>query len=780
MYPKHILSCSIAALLTISAGAATVGTFDGAGETFGTAFKQSTDPLDITTPSTIETGGPTGNFLRLTHEQGGQSNHYAFNAENNGDTGNWSTLTGQFDFRITNTTGDPADGLGFLFIPVARTGILGEGLRDFAAEEPNTAGTLAMGLDMYPHGSANDVSLHWNGLEQVNANTSKTLLDYVNSGGSGWNNAKVTYTQVGNGLNAKVEITKDVYGAPTTFTRIEQAIDARPYAYRVQIGARTGGAVMTTDVDNIGAEHSGSAANLPVIDPGKYAHQDFDSLGASTYVARLHSLDGVEFRQGPKLVGTGGSGGGAYMQLAQDGQNSILSSIVMTRTADGGIAPTRHVEVDFRMANPDGATPADGMGILLLPTSGFGVISGGATPNFEAPSVTNGLSIGFQVYEAGNRINRVHLNWNGQDTVLNPDIATLDLLNGTWNRLKVETEVAPGGSNVSLSVIQDVNGAAVSIPLFTDQFIAGMAPYDYRVQVGARTGGLNIQADVDNIRTFAKASSFVNPNNTTVQGFDGPGTFYQATDRHGFDGGTDATRHAAILSGGPSGNFLRLVHAVNSQNANIGFNQTIPSGTPKPLVESSFDFRMQGDAGINRADGFAFGLFDVNTYGTTGGILDGSLDWETVGLASALTLAFDIYDGNPGTTTDALRLIWNGNKIDFGLGVDDFFTAFDLNNDLFHHAKLTLLDIGTDTSATLTLTQDAFGAANVFPVFTDLIIPGLDMDTFDFRAGFGARTGGANADMDIDNVQVVPEPGSAALLLGGLTLLARRRKRRAN
>lgn len=772
MYPKHILSCSIAAILTLTASAATVGTFDNV-LTDTPGILQKAGDVNNSGP-TIEAGGPTGNFLRLTHGQGGQSNHYVFDASDGGNNGNWSTLTGQFDFSFSNTDGNPADGLGFLFIPVSRAGISGNGLTDFAAEEPNTAGTLALGLDMYQHANTNDISLHANGGEAVNAYTAPALLDYMNSG---WNRAKVTFTQVGNGMNAVVEVTKNVTGAPTTFTRIESAVDARPYAYRMQLSARTGGAFMTTDVDNVIADHSGNAAVLPTIDPGKYAHQDFDSLGASGYTARLHNPDGQNSTPGPKLIGSGGSGGGAYLQLVPDGQNSTLSSVVMTRTADGGLAPTRHVEVDFRMSNPDNAVPADGMGILLLPSNGFGVIGGGAALNFEQPSVANGLSIGFQVY-AGSRINRVHLNWNQQDTFLDIDQGTLDLLDGVWHRLKVETAVVEGGSNVSLSVIRDVNGVATSVPLFTDQFIAGMVPYDYRVQVGARTGGLNIGADVDNIRTFAKASTYVNVNGITKQGFDGPGTSYLSADRHGFDGGTDANRHAAILSGGPSGNFLRLAHAVNGQNVNIGFEQTIPSGTAKPRVEADFDFRLQSDTGINRADGFSFGLFDVNTYGISGGILDSSLNWESQGLSNALTLAFGIYDGNTATTTDFLRLYSNGNQIDIGL-VGDVFPAFDLNTDLFHHAKLTLVDVGTDTSASLTLTQDAFGAATNFPIFSDVIIPGLDMDSFDFRAGLGARTGGANADMDFDNIQVVPEPGSAALLLGGLAMIGGRRRRKS-
>jgi len=773
MRPKRILSCSIAALLTLNAGAATVGTFDDILNDTPGILQKSGDANN--SGPTIETGGPTGSFVRLTHGQGGQFNSYVFDASDAGNNGNWSTLTGQFDFRFTNSDGNPADGLGFLFLPVSRSGISGNGLTDFAAEEPNTADTLAIGLDMYTHGNTNDISLHANRGEAVSAYTAPELLDYMNSG---WNRAKVTFTQVGNGMNAVVEVTKDVHGAPTTFTRIESAVDARPYAYRMQVSARTGGAVMTTDVDNVIADHSGNASTtLPTINPGKYAHQDFDSLGASAYTARLHNPDGLTLRPGPKLIGSGGSGGGAYLQLVADGQNSTLASVAMTRTADGGLAPTRHVEVDFRMANPDGVTPADGMGILLLPTNQYGVVGGGAAPSFENPGLTDTLGIGLQVYN-GARANIVHLRYNDQDFPVTVDQGTLDLLDGAWHRVKIETEAASGGTNVSLSFTRDVNGAAIDVPIFANQFVPGMVPYDYRVQVGARTGGLNIQADVDNIRTFAKPGSYVETNRTTLQNFDEPGTFYQATDRHGFDGGTDANRHAAILAGGPSGNFLRLVHAVNGQNTNIGFNQVIPSGVPKPVVQADFDFRMQSDAGINRADGFAFGLFDVNTYGASGSIIDGQLSWEGQGLANALTLAFGIYDGNDQTTTDFLRLIYNGAEIEIFAGGSDVFPAFDLNTDLFHHAKLTLTDVGTDTSASLTLTQDIFGAPAAFSIFSDIIIPGLDMDTFDFRAGFGARTGGANADIDVDNLVVIPEPASAMLLLGGLALVGGCRRRR--
>jgi PEP-CTERM motif len=63
------------------------------------------------------------------------------------------------------------------------------------------------------------------------------------------------------------------------------------------------------------------------------------------------------------------------------------------------------------------------------------------------------------------------------------------------------------------------------------------------------------------------------------------------------------------------------------------------------------------------------------------------------------------------------------------------------------------------------------------PVFSNVSIP-LAIDGWDFRAGIGIRTGGANADMDFDNLSVsVPEPATAGLLaLGGLLALRRRRR----
>lgn len=757
---RHLLLGSIAILVpSVLIAADTVQNFDTAG-TPGIISQtgQGTGPVILNEPA--------GNFLRLINDlQNGQANFYALDATHDG---NWDTLTGMFDFRMIDSNG-PADGISFALIPQSRAGFSGPAITDFIAEEPNTAGALGVGLDVYPHPGANDVSVHWDRREYGNAVTSTTsVVDFVNSG---WNRVSFHFTQVGNGMNATVQITRDVFGTPVTFTRLDTAVDARPFAGRVQFSGRTGGLDLTADIDNIAVAFSGNAnVSLPVISPGRHAQQDFDSLGATGHTSYLHTSDLNNLRVGPKLVATGGSGGGAFLRLTPDSQNDDIASVSLDRVAAGGLAPTRKVEFDFRMANPDGVTPADGMGLLLIPTSTFNILGAGPGLAYEVPNVAGALGVGLRVYDGG-PVNRVQLHWNGTEITRNeaPGFPLLNeaALADQWHRMSVSMEAVTGGTNVSVQLIQDVNGTPVTRDIFTNQFVAGMNPYDYRIQVGARTGGLNLQSDVDNLRSFALPSTYLPVNNTTSQNFDDHGTFYQAYDEHGIFPNSDGTRHAQVVAGGPTGNFLRLAHAVNWQNPHIGFDRQIPLGAPKATVSANIDFRISGQTPPNeRADGFGFGLFGVATYGDTGPLLAGELLWETPSFANALTVGIRIYDGDGNNSTDFLTLNYNGATL-FSADTALLPGLWDLNNDVFHRLQLELRDAGTDTLASLSLVQDVNtgGGISTLPIFTDLPVFGLDLDAFDFRVGLGARTGGLNADFDFDNLIVTPEPNAAMLLL---------------
>src|SRR5687767_13628939 len=96
--------------------AATTETFDGGGtnSTFS-QFNAASAPGPV-----VVGGGPAGSFLRLTND-GVQSQHngITFDATDGPD---WANITATYDFRLTNITGSPADGFGFLLIPTATHG----------------------------------------------------------------------------------------------------------------------------------------------------------------------------------------------------------------------------------------------------------------------------------------------------------------------------------------------------------------------------------------------------------------------------------------------------------------------------------------------------------------------------------------------------------------------------------------------------------------------------------------------------------------------------------
>ena len=108
--------------------------------------------------------GSTGSYLRLmTDGVNSQANSVAFDQT---APGLFPVIRAGFDVRITDSAGNPADGFAFMLIPTSTYGTNGVGVNPVgSAEEPNYAGVFAMGFDMYPHSSQNDVSVHWNGAE---------------------------------------------------------------------------------------------------------------------------------------------------------------------------------------------------------------------------------------------------------------------------------------------------------------------------------------------------------------------------------------------------------------------------------------------------------------------------------------------------------------------------------------------------------------------------------------------------------------------------------------
>ncbi len=248
------------------------------------------------------------------------------------------------------------------------------------------------------------------------------------------------------------------------------------------------------------------------------------------------------------------------------------------------------------------------------------------------------------------------------------------------------------------------------------------------------------------------------------------------------DGGSSFTSRGSVaLTEGPGGNdFMRLAPEVGSQLGIIAFNDTVSA----PEIHASFNFRaLNGDG--TRADGMSFLLAPATTYpdadsipnyGAPGGV-------EEANLAGAFGVGFDTFnnDVDPQDDPEGMPSVGNHVSVHFNdakVSQTDFALAdFDILTDdpeVWHTANIVIngdnvtveLIDGTDGSEHL-----AFAGA----------IPGLS-GLGEVRAVFGARTGGAFDNYDIDNVHIegVPEPGTLTLIgLAGALLLGWRRRRGA-
>jgi len=244
----------------------------------------------------------------------------------------------------------------------------------------------------------------------------------------------------------------------------------------------------------------------------------------------------------------------------------------------------------------------------------------------------------------------------------------------------------------------------------------------------------------------------------TVQDFDNPGTPYTAV-------GT-----ATVVGGGPTGSFLRLTPSVDNQNGRVAFDLG-DAGAPAVGIEGQFDFRAIPGAdsgGDGQADGIGFMVLPTSIHGTTG-------DYAVIGnpelarAAGAFGISLNIHqagDPEPEISNNSIILSFNGAT------VAEVAAPFDISTDQFHRANFSIdFQQGGGANVSVSLIQDSLGIPQTEQaVYTDFNIPGFD--PFEYRIGVQARTGGQNADQQIDNINVVtsvPEPSS--FVLAGLGLL---------
>jgi hypothetical protein len=210
----------------------------------------------------------TGKFLRLLYDGvNGSANTIAFRKI---APGLFQSIVADFDFRISSSVNNPADGFAFMIIPTAVYGTNGAGVNitSQAVEKPNYVGVFGIGFDVYPHPQVNNVSAHWNGAQAVNVTMPTSTFDLA---AGVFHHAKVSLQYVTGGASVTVTLTRNINGTPgTPYSPITNWFIAgmNPFDCRIQFGGRTGGLNLALDLDNCNVQF------LP--QPGPIAFEDFD------------------------------------------------------------------------------------------------------------------------------------------------------------------------------------------------------------------------------------------------------------------------------------------------------------------------------------------------------------------------------------------------------------------------------------------------------------------------------------------------------------------------
>ncbi|MDZ4783830.1 MAG: PEP-CTERM sorting domain-containing protein [Planctomycetia bacterium] len=217
------------------------------------------------------------------------------------------------------------------------------------------------------------------------------------------------------------------------------------------------------------------------------------------------------------------------------------------------------------------------------------------------------------------------------------------------------------------------------------------------------------------------------------------------------------------LPDGWDGNYLRLTHAENSQANVLTFNQAYTGDYD--ALEISFDFSISnGPAG---ADGFGIAYMNSATYGVDTTTLAPGIS-EEPNLLGSFGVGFDTYN-NPtlgdttapeGSTPNSISLHANGALVS-SLSLEAEALALLETADGLPIMKGNIRVVPADggSNVTVSVTTDEPTPITITP-FNNFFVAGLN--PYDGRIGIGGRTGGANANQDLDNIKLTVTPVGGA------------------
>ena len=426
--------------------------------------------------------------------------------------------------------------------------------------------------------------------------------------------------------------------------------------------------------------------------------------------------------------GVPGQGNFLFLTPSDTGQNNRIS---YDRTTAG---PTTRIVMEFDYANrPDGSY-GDGFGVAFFDTaihgtSGVGPPAGVAPKFEEDPNVVGSFGVGFDIFDNDQNNdpsdNHVSFHYDAatiSQSALDP-VTEVDLVENFMGtpipmHMKIELKwLTTDSALATVTVIPDFYGflGGPRTPVVREQVITGITPYEARVAINARSGGLKANFFYDNI----------------VADF-GP-----------------------IDQGG-----IQLTPATGNQLGGLSFDDPT-GGQAVDEWGAWFDFRIVPGNDGDGADGISLSFSRLGDVGAT----------DEEGSGTGLGIGFDTHPNGGEISGNHLNVRFDGSllqEIDltqFGLILED---------GMVHHAELNLqnglLDVLIDGQTIL----DDFFVDGWQPYAGQFVLGARTggkvqysfIDNFD---GF----------VDTAESSPVPEPNSALLLMvGAVGLFARRRKNR--
>lgn len=265
-------ACALTAAPGIPAFAATTADFESVAGAFpGTASGPSTTQFNTREWNSSGDGdhaiivndpahAAINDYLQLIPETGSERNTIAFDRT---DPGLYATITVNYDFRFTNNTGTPADGLGMALLNTNNYGTSGDG-PNFAQNGAPT-NSINIGLDNYNNGagagdpSNNHAEIAYNGPANIVPASDLNPTTQINLSNGQWHHATATFEYASAGTLVTLVLTPDVYGSPgTPVVAYDRVLlpGVLPYEARVAFGAGTGGSDAFHDIDNVQADFS--------------------------------------------------------------------------------------------------------------------------------------------------------------------------------------------------------------------------------------------------------------------------------------------------------------------------------------------------------------------------------------------------------------------------------------------------------------------------------------------------------------------------------------------